>query len=96
MADLERDDTRQSLAAAYGGNDDRIMAGGFVFFSLHALELKGGQPVIAAQRIARKSSQAFDPVYQPGFQSTDNGARQFAMPLEMQQDYDLSVTEEYE
>lgn len=97
MADLERDDTRQSLAAAYGGNDDRIMAGGFVFFSLHALELRGGQPVIAAQRIARKSSQAFDPVYQPGFQSSDQGAKGFfGMPLEMERDFDEAVAEEYE
>jgi hypothetical protein len=96
MADLERDEFRQSLAAAYGGNDDRIIAGAIVFFSLHALELKGGQPMIAAQRKAKLSSQAFDPVYVPGFQGLDVGARQFSTLDDLERQYEESMTESWE
>lgn len=94
MADLERDEFRQSLAAAYGGNDDRIMAGGFVFFSLHALELKSGQPLIAAQRKARQASQAFDPVYVPGYQGADTGMRQFDSIADLMRQYEESLVDE--
>lgn len=93
MSDLERDDSRQSLAATYGGHDDRIMAGGFVFFSMHALELKSGQPLVASQRKAKQSSQAYDPVYQPGYQASDAGG-QFTSMEELERHHDESLIED--
>ncbi len=94
MADLERDEFKQSLAAAYGGNDDRIIAGAIVFFSLHALELKSGQPMIASQRKAKMASQAFDPVYIPGFQGSDVGSRQFGTMEDLNRQYEESLLDE--
>ena len=72
MADLERDEFKQSLGASYGGWDDRIMALGFVFFSLHILEIRGNQPIISRQRQAqRESGDAAYPVWDPGLQGRD-------------------------
>ena len=94
MADLERDEFKQSLSAAYGGNDDRIIAGAIVFFSLHALELKSGQPMIASQRKAKQAGQAFDPVYLPGFQGSDVGNKQFGTMEELNTQYEESLLED--
>lgn len=65
MADLERDEFKQSLGATYGGFDDRIMAAGFVFFSLHILEIRGNQPILSRQRQAQEETGGFYPVYNP-------------------------------
>jgi hypothetical protein len=94
MADLERDEFKQSLSAAYGGNDDRIIAGAIVFFSLHALELKSGQPMIASQRKAKLASQAFDPVYLPGFQGSDIGGQRFGNIDDLERQYEESLLED--
>jgi hypothetical protein len=73
MADLERDEFRQSLRAVFGGNDDRIMALAMVHFSLHIMEIRGNSHSLAAQRAANRESAQVDPVYSPGFQATDEG-----------------------
>ena len=73
MADLERDETRQSLRAVFGGHDDRIMACGMMYFSMHILETRGSLASISSQRQLARESVSIDPVYQPGFQSNDDG-----------------------
>lgn len=72
MADLERDETRQSLRAVFGGNDDRIMALGMVFFSLHILETRGSLHSVASRRLQLRSTAQVDPVYSPGLQASDD------------------------
>jgi hypothetical protein len=69
MRDLERDENRQSLKACYGGFDDRIMALGFVLFSLHALELRGTQRGVLFERLQRQGEESGGtpsyPLYNP-------------------------------
>jgi hypothetical protein len=72
MADLERDEIRQSLKAVFGGHDDRIMALAMVYFSLHVMETRGNVNSISAQRLALRESNMADPVYTPDFQASDS------------------------
>jgi hypothetical protein len=71
MGDLERDDMRQSLKAVYGGHDDLFVSMGMLYFSLHILEIRGNQRMIAQERIASKSLESQDPVWNPGWQASD-------------------------
>lgn len=87
MADLERDDTRQSLRAVFGGHDDRIMAAGMVFFSLHIMETRGNVNSVAAQRMASREASQMDPVYSPGIQATDD-YREWGTVQELLADYE--------
>lgn len=73
MSDLERDESRQSLKAAYGGNDDRIMALGIVLFSIHVNEVRGRDKNIAVERAAQREAGFSYPKYDPGFQGRDFG-----------------------
>ena len=73
MSDLERDESRQSLKAAHGGNDDRIMALGIVLFSMTVSEVRGRDREVAVER-ANQREQGFSyPKYDPGFQGRDFG-----------------------
>lgn len=72
MADLERDEYRQSLKAVFGGFDDRIMALGMVYFSLNVLEIRGSMQSVTALRMARRGGINVDPVYSPGVQANDD------------------------
>jgi hypothetical protein len=71
MADLERDEYAQSLKAVFGGHDDRFVAFGQCFISLHLMELRGAMSSLSEKRMALKSQQGLDPVYAPGWQATD-------------------------
>lgn len=51
MVSLSKDEYSQSLRADYGGHDDRIMALGIPFFSLHALRLFTRGRSISDERI---------------------------------------------
>lgn len=68
MSDLEATEDRQSLRAAYGGHDDRIMATGIVLFSMHALELKGTQRNLMRERGENRNQHKVYPTYVPPFQ----------------------------
>jgi hypothetical protein len=72
MADLERDEYRQSLKAVFGGFDDRIMALGMVYFSLNVLEIRGAVQSVTALRMARRGGINVDPVYSAGVQANDD------------------------
>jgi len=84
MADLERDEFRQSLKAVHGGHDDRFTALGQVFISLHIMEIRGRMTSSFQQRLAIKESGALDPVYRPGVQGTDD-YRDFSTLSELEQ-----------
>jgi hypothetical protein len=71
MADLQRDENRQSLRALYGGFDDRIMAMGMIYISLHILEVRGKQKSIFEQRLEYKNQQGQYPKYDVGPQGRD-------------------------
>jgi hypothetical protein len=71
MADLERDEYRQSLKAVFGGHDDRFVAFGQVFISLHLMEIRGNMTSTAEKRMSLKAQSGLDPVYSPGWQATD-------------------------
>jgi hypothetical protein len=81
MSDLERDESRQSLKAAYGGNDDRIMALGIVLFSLHIQEVRGHEKNVAVERAAHKEAGFSYPKYDPGFQGRDFDQKDFELPV---------------
>lgn len=71
MSDLEATEDRQSLKAAYGGYDDRIMAFGIVLFSMHILELNGTQRNMMRLRAQEKNQPVMDPMFSPGAQATE-------------------------
>jgi hypothetical protein len=71
MADLERDEYKQSLKAVFGGHDDRFVAFGQVFLSLYIMEIRGQSMPMAARRTALRQANQVDPVYYPGFQAND-------------------------
>ena len=73
MADMERDEFRQSLKAVFGGHDDRFVAFGMCFVSMHIMEIQGSMRSVSSQRIALRESSGIDPVYSPGIQATDEG-----------------------
>ena len=95
MADLERDEYRQSLKAVFGGHDDRFIALGQVFISLHLMELRGSMTSTAERRMGIKAANAMDPVYQPGWQATDEyrpwsnlqELEQQALLIDVEEDY---------
>jgi len=71
MADLERDEFKQSLKAVFGGHDDRFVAFGQVFISLHIMEIRSNTIPTLSRRVALREANQIDPVYQPGFQASD-------------------------
>jgi len=72
MADLERDEFKQSLKAVFGGHDDRFVAFGMVFISLHINEVRGALHSLAAQRTALRETNSIDPIYHVGYQGTED------------------------
>jgi hypothetical protein len=72
MADLERDEYRQSLKAVFGGHDDRFVAFGQVFISMYMMEIRGNMASTTEKRMSLKAQNGMDPVYAPGFQATDD------------------------
>jgi hypothetical protein len=71
MSDLERDENRQSLKAAYGGHDDRIMAVGIVLLSLTIPKVGGRQMQTAITRANQRSEGVVYAKYDPGYQGRD-------------------------
>ena len=72
MESLEKDDFKQSMRAAYGGRDDRVMALGFILFSFHIYEWPNEQGMNTADQREALAEQD-DPVYDPGYQGRDYG-----------------------
>lgn len=64
MADLERDESRTSMRAMYGGNDDRFMALGNCLFCMHDLELRGPRQA-AHPDVSVEFSRGRAPEYSP-------------------------------
>lgn len=50
LATLELDEVGQSIKALHGRHDDRVMAGGIVYFSMHILELGEGRAMAPRAR----------------------------------------------
>jgi intein/homing endonuclease len=71
MADLERDEFKQSLKAVFGGHDDRFVAFGQCFISLHIMEIRSNTIPTLSRRQALREANQIDPVYQPGWQAND-------------------------
>jgi hypothetical protein len=71
MADLERDEFKQSLKAVFGGHDDRFVALGMVFISLHIMEIRGNLQSLGGLRRAREEGSQMDPTYAHGWQERD-------------------------
>jgi hypothetical protein len=89
MADLERDENRQSLKAMYGAFDDRIMALGIVLVSLHFTEVRGQEKAAAIERVGRQSGEKEYPKYHPGFQGKDWNRDEFEVPsVQIMRDWD--------
>ncbi len=72
MKTLERDEWHQSIRSGYGGKDDRIMALGFVFFSLHVLEIRGGQSMVFRERERERKEEGGYTKWSPGWQGSDS------------------------
>lgn len=69
---LESDDASQDARAAYGYHDDRAMALGIVFFSLHILEMDGTMRPMRDKRLTDDDERRERaPVYVAPFQSRD-------------------------
>ena len=81
MSDLERDDSRQSLKAAYGGFDDRIMSLGIVLFSLNISQVRGNEKNLAIARAEKKDENFSYPRYDPGLQGRDLDRDTFDLPV---------------
>jgi hypothetical protein len=70
LSDLVADEGIQDARAAHGAHDDRCMAGGIVYFSLHILEMDGTMRPMRDRRPAQhQSSRA--PVYRHPFAGRD-------------------------
>jgi hypothetical protein len=81
MSDLERDESRQSLKAVYGGHDDRIMAVGIVLLSLTIPKVGGRQMQTAITRANQRSEGVVCAKYDPGFQGRDFDRNLFEKPV---------------
>lgn len=68
LSTLEIDEAGQTIKALHGRHDDRVMACGIVYFSLHILETGGIMQPMSAQRTRSKVA----PVYSPPYQQMDN------------------------
>jgi hypothetical protein len=71
MADFQKDEYAQSLRATHGGHDDRIMALGMAFLSLHILEVRGTGKSIIEQRMSLRDEVSEYEQYDPGEQGRD-------------------------
>ncbi len=74
MADLDRDISQQSIKATFGAHDDRIMAWGIVWFSLHIMELLGPVRSAMQRRSHGPDNTLVYPRYQAGWQARDTGS----------------------
>ncbi len=89
MASIERDPDQQKAQAAYGENDDRFMAAGFILFSLYVDEIanrKGGQRPPPPITRSAYDDLSVDrtvpyPTFTPGLQSLDL-ANRLALPIQ--------------
>jgi hypothetical protein len=72
MQGLEGDDFRQSLKAAHGGHDDRIMALGFVIISLYQYERNRDVAKVTGPRPAVRGQQRVYARWSPGAQEIDS------------------------
>lgn len=101
MQDLERDESIQDARAAYNCFDDRYMALGIIWFSLHILELRGSGQRTDQRRAALKTREKEYPKYQPNSQAlapeaTPQGTRELmAYARNFAQRYDTYEQEEY-
>ncbi len=71
MSSFEKEEEKQSIRAANGAHDDRLISMGIVIFALHLHEVYSDKVALAERREAQ-SHQA-DPEYDPGFQGRDFG-----------------------
>ncbi|HVB01743.1 MAG TPA: hypothetical protein VNE42_10860, partial [Acidimicrobiales bacterium] len=75
MGDLERDEMRQSLKATFGGHDDLFVALGQIYFSMIIMDVRSGRPPTIPMKTRNHDIVFDDPIWQPGFQATDSGPR---------------------
>ena len=80
MESLEKDETRQSARAAYGGHDDRIVAVGMLLFSWYVNELRGPKAALVERRLASEGD--VDPRWSPGWQGRDITPGKLPSPME--------------
>ncbi len=66
---LEMDEVGQSIKALHGSHDDRVMAAGITYFSLHIMEIDSNMPAMRRSTVTREKSRA--PVWRPSYQSSD-------------------------
>lgn len=93
MKTLEKEEGAQDLRAQYNEHDDRIMALGFCFYSLHYLELRGGDYLLAQKRASLRDAANREPIVYlagPGERvPTDDEAHEIEGQLiDMQRYYD--------
>lgn len=65
---LEGDESAQDFRALHGRHDDRVMAAGIAYFSLHILETSGIMQPMTTTRVRSHVA----PTYQPPYQQMDN------------------------
>jgi hypothetical protein len=73
MGELIRHEKKERLEASEGGHDDRLMALGIAFYSLHQSEIYRSANPVWQQRVAKAATDHIYPVYEgpSGFQATD-------------------------
>lgn len=90
MEALERDETKQSMKAAFGEHDDRFMAAGFVVFSMHVLDIPNRQ---FSKRVPQYATGNGEPpvddsslttyaTFEPGLQARSDLPGRALIPLE--------------
>lgn len=82
MSDLDRDIDKQNISAMYGGHDDRVMALGIAWFSLHIMELIGPMKSALQRRQRGPDTSLVYPRYRPDFQALETGPAIWTPPGE--------------
>lgn len=101
MQDLERDESIQDARAAYGCFDDRFMALGIIWFSLHILEIRGSGERVDQRRAALRNKQKEYAAYRPNAQalapeaSLGQSRQLVTLARNFEQRYDTYEMEEY-
>lgn len=71
MSELCKDPQKQKIEAALGGHDDRLMALGWVFWSLHIRDREGPIPMFGQRRVLPSEHKQEWPEYDNGLQERD-------------------------
>lgn len=81
MESFEKEEDKQSMRAAYGAHDDRMISLGVILFAFHIHEIHSDKIALADRR--ESGAHEEDPVYDPGPQGRDPRTPSVVAPMNL-------------